>query len=103
MVIKSSPSRLGPLLASVLVIGSAEAASAATVAPPPIVEFAVPTSNSGPGSITAGPDGNLWFTEKTGNKIGRISASGSFPTFSLAAGALFGGIPASAENWWSIQ
>ena len=28
-----------------------------------ITEFSVPTANSGPSGITAGPDGNLWFTE----------------------------------------
>ena len=28
-----------------------------------ITEFTVPTANSDPGGITAGPDGNLWFTE----------------------------------------
>ena len=28
-----------------------------------ITEFAIPTANSGPVNITAGPDGNLWFTE----------------------------------------
>ena len=38
-----------------------------------IIEFPVPTANSGPFGITAGPDGNLWFTELVGNKIGRIS------------------------------
>jgi uncharacterized repeat protein (TIGR01451 family) len=45
-----------------------------------ITEFRTPTSqstsigNSGsaPAYITAGPDGNLWFTESGGNKIGRI-------------------------------
>jgi streptogramin lyase len=34
--------------------------------------FVVPTANSTPTSIVSGPDGNLWFTERTGNKIGRI-------------------------------
>ncbi len=38
-----------------------------------ITEFALPTANSGPTGITAGPDGNLWFTEFNGNKIGWIS------------------------------
>jgi hypothetical protein len=38
-----------------------------------IREFAVPTANSGPLDITAGPDGNLWFTETSGNNIGRIT------------------------------
>ena len=28
-----------------------------------ITEFPVPTANSEPYGITAGPDGNLWFTE----------------------------------------
>lgn len=38
-----------------------------------IIEFPVPTVNGTPDGITAGPDGNLWFTEGIGNKIGRIS------------------------------
>ena len=29
--------------------------------------------NGSPGGITTGPDGNLWFTEVTGNRIGRIT------------------------------
>ena len=38
-----------------------------------IAEFAIPTPVSGPAGITAGPDGNLWFTESYTNKIGTIS------------------------------
>ncbi len=38
-----------------------------------ITEFSLPTTG-GPASITAGPDGNLWFTEFKASKIGRISA-----------------------------
>jgi streptogramin lyase len=30
-------------------------------------------SNSGPGSITTGPDGGLWFTEGKADKIGRFA------------------------------
>ncbi len=37
-----------------------------------ITEFALPTASSAPTGITAGPDGNLWFAELGGNKIGRI-------------------------------
>jgi streptogramin lyase len=37
-----------------------------------IREFAVPTAGSSPSGITAGPDGNLWFTEPGGNKIGQL-------------------------------
>src|SRR5262245_31352797 len=38
-------------------------------------QFPVPTASAGPGLITAGPDGNLWFTEgtKSGDKIGMIN------------------------------
>ena len=38
-----------------------------------ITEFPIPTPNSGPGEITAGPDGNLWFTEGGAGKIGMIN------------------------------
>ena len=43
-------------------------------------EFPVPTSNSDPYGITAGPDGNLSFTELTSNKIGRVNMSSPSPT-----------------------
>jgi streptogramin lyase len=36
-------------------------------------EFPVPTAASYPAHITAGPDGALWFTEWSGNQIGRIT------------------------------
>src|SRR5437762_180669 len=35
-----------------------------------VTEFIIPTPNSLPDYITVGPDGNLWFTEEGGNKIG---------------------------------
>jgi hypothetical protein len=51
-------------------VGLARLAGAAT-----ITEFPLPTPNSGPSGITAGPDGALWFSEETGNKIGRITTA----------------------------
>ena len=36
-----------------------------------VTEFPVPSGS--PVGITAGPDGNLWFTEQIANKIGRIT------------------------------
>ena len=39
--------------------------------------YPVPTAGSYPGGITAGPDGALWFTEFSGNKIGRITTAGA--------------------------
>ena len=38
-----------------------------------IREFPITTAiNSQPVGITAGPDGNLWFTEEHGNQIGQL-------------------------------
>src|SRR5262249_46640228 len=38
-----------------------------------VSEFSVPTSASNPFTVTTGPDGNVWFTEVAGNKIGHIT------------------------------
>jgi streptogramin lyase len=48
-----------------------------------ITEFPVPTANSLPSWITAGPDGNLWFTESYGDKIGRVTPTGAIVELSL--------------------
>ena len=50
-----------------------------------ITEFTVPTANSQPGGITAGPDGNIWFTELGASKIGRITPAGTITEFPIAA------------------
>jgi virginiamycin B lyase len=42
-----------------------------------ITEFAIPTADSSPQVIAAGPDDALWFTEFSANKIGRITADES--------------------------
>jgi virginiamycin B lyase len=49
--------------------------------PPTITEYSIPTSGSSPECITSGPDGALWFTEFFGNKIGRITTSGSITEY----------------------
>ncbi len=70
----------------------APAAAAATVQ---ITEFKLPNTSSGPGGITAGPDGNLWFTEVFGNKIGRLSTAGSVNgEFTVPGGSLLTEYPA---------
>jgi len=48
-----------------------------------ITEFSIPTSKSTPGEIIAGTDGNLWFNENSGNKIGRISTNGTITQFAI--------------------
>ena len=46
-----------------------------------VTEFPVPGGD--PLSITAGPDSNLWFTERDGNQIGRITPSGAISEFRI--------------------
>src|SRR5439155_958422 len=40
-----------------------------------------PAPLNGPRAITAGPDGNLWFTEYYGNRIGRVTPAGVITEF----------------------
>ena len=42
-----------------------------------INEFSVPTANSRPNGIAAGPDGNVWFIERAANKIGKMAPTGA--------------------------
>ncbi|HKI33564.1 MAG TPA: Ig-like domain-containing protein [Gemmataceae bacterium] len=71
-----------------------------------ISEFPIPTSNSEPGQIVAGPDGNLWFSESQGHKIGEINpvtdAINEFPVPS-AKGNLSGALTIGPDNnlWFS--
>jgi streptogramin lyase len=53
-----------------------------TVFPLPLVDIGDGTvSGASPSGITAGPDGNLWFTEVTANGIGRITPTGEITEF----------------------
>jgi len=53
-----------------------------------VVEYAIPTVNAQPVSVVTGPDGALWFTELTGNNIGRLTTDGSFSEYPIpTAGA----------------
>jgi virginiamycin B lyase len=49
-------------------------------------EYQIPSPNSQPNDLVAGPDGNLWFTENTlhGGVIGRITPGGAITTFALS-------------------
>jgi streptogramin lyase len=38
-----------------------------------VTEFPSSSRLGGPDFVTAGPDGNLWFTEENAGKIGRIT------------------------------
>ena len=50
-----------------------------------VQEFPIPTPNSYPVHIAAGPDGALWFTENAAEQVGRVTVDGSFTEFSVAA------------------
>ena len=56
---------------------------AASVFAQTITEFPLPNGGAEPGSIAAGPDGNLWFTEFRGNRIGRITTAGVVSEFTI--------------------
>jgi len=51
-----------------------------------IGEYTVPTPNSGPLGIAAGPDGAMWFTENHSGKIGRIAPSGAITEYPVSTG-----------------
>jgi streptogramin lyase len=53
-----------------------------------VSEYQIPSPNSQPDDLVAGPDGNLWFTESTvhGGVIGRVTPGGTITTFVLPEG-----------------
>ncbi len=63
------------------------------------------TQQISPEEITAGPDGNMWFTEFTGNKIGRIDSNGAISEFVVPTeGAGPQGITAGPDgNIWFTE
>jgi len=48
-----------------------------------MTEFEIPTPDSGPRALAAGPDGNVWFSEFKASKIGRITPAGAITEFDL--------------------
>jgi hypothetical protein len=70
-----------------------------------LTEFPVHTAASQPYGIAAGPDGNLWFTESSGNQIGRITTSGTVTEFTVPTpGGGLDGIAAGPDgNLWFTE
>jgi streptogramin lyase len=56
-----------------------------------VTEFPLPVASSGPLGIAAGPDGNVWFTETAGSRVGRVTPAGNVTDFSNGAGVSTGG------------
>ena len=66
-----------------------------------IIEFAIPTSNSGVTFLTVGPDGAMWFAEEGSRKIGRITTAGAISEFPLPPDASARDVTAGPDgNLW---
>jgi streptogramin lyase len=62
-------------------------------------EYSIPTPGGEPTAIAAGADGNLWFTERAADKIGRITPSGQITEYPIpTAGAEPTSIAAGPEG-----
>jgi virginiamycin B lyase len=70
-----------------------------------ITEFVIPTPESGPRALAAGPDGNIWFSEFRANRIGRITPAGEITEFELPRpGSGPGDITAGPDGaMWFVQ
>ncbi len=75
---------LAVLPALLLLAAALPGAPAAAIS---ITEFAV-NSTAEPGGITSGPGGALWFTELSGNKVGRITTAGVVTNEYTVAGSV---------------
>ena len=65
-----------------------------------ITEYSLPTKGNEPIGITAGPDGNLWYTASEA-KIGKITTSGTITEYSLPKGSTPRRITAGPDgNLW---
>lgn len=67
---------------------------------PTLTEYSGPAANSGPDTITTGPDGNLWYTDYNYNaaNIGRITPSGSVSEFPAGLSRPIGGSIITGPN-----
>lgn len=82
-----------PLLLALALSAALAAVPAAFGAVGQVAEFSTGMpANGAPQSITAGHDGNLWFTLPGANAIGRITSTGQVTTFTA-------GIQANAQPW----
>jgi virginiamycin B lyase len=67
--------------------------------------FTIPTTSSSTYQIVSGPDGALWFTEFNGNKIGRITTSGTFSEIDIptASAGAYGIASGPDGNVWFVE
>jgi streptogramin lyase len=94
--------RLRSASAVILCLSALGAGSAAPAAAQAFSEFPIPGGS--PGSIVAGPDGKLWFTEPGADRIGQISTAGLVREFQLPPGRRPQGIAAGFDgNLWFAE
>ncbi len=67
-------------------------------------EYSLP-AGSEPWYITAGPDGNIWFTDMHSGKIGKITPTGAITEYSIGAEAHPDGITAGPDGnvWFTVN
>jgi virginiamycin B lyase len=68
-------------------------------------QYALP-KGSGPQTIVSGPDGALWFTETSGDEIGRITTTGVITQFAVptASSQPFGiAVDSDGDLWFTEQ
>jgi len=81
-----------------------EASRPAPGVPNVTAEYPVPTPTCEPFGIAAGPDGNVWFTEYSSGKIGRVTPAGAITEFPTNAPGAVPGIAAGADgNLWFTE
>jgi virginiamycin B lyase len=91
VVVTNVPPRLSLNVHSPIEVGAP-----ATLRGLEITEFPLPLRGSYPHGITAGPDGNLWFTEPGLNRVGKITTNGVITEY--AAGGVNLGITSGSDG-----
>ncbi|MHB8312787.1 MAG: Vgb family protein [Candidatus Dormibacteria bacterium] len=87
------------LLALVLAASPASASGLGT-----ITEYRTGlTSNANPFGITAGPDGNLWFTELNADNIGKITPAGTITEYPVGSVSPLGITAGPDGNLWFTE
>ena len=71
------------MLVALGVASMAAVAIAGSIGTHKFTDYTVPTADAEVTGITVGPFGNIWFTERNADKIGRINAEGTFTEFPL--------------------
>ncbi len=68
-------------------------------------EYPVPTSASNPSGIALGPDGNVWFVEGNGNKVGVVTSAGLFTEYTIptSASSPIGIVAGPDSNLWFTE